>query len=63
MNSVGSNNLSLKYLKFTPLGLKNIGIKTFDFVVNIQFLSELFRAKFDKLQQLQITKICSAVSK
>ena len=34
MNSVRSNNLSLKYHKFTPSGCKDIGTRNFVFVAN-----------------------------
>ena len=40
MNSVGSNNLSLKCQRFTPTGCKDIGIKKFEFVAETQFLLE-----------------------
>ena len=41
--SVRSNNLSLKYQKFTPSGLKkNIGIINFKVVAMTQFLSRLY---------------------
>jgi len=39
MNSVRSNNLSLKYQVFTPSGLQDIGIIKFEFVAKTQFLS------------------------
>ena len=35
---VRSNNLSLKYQRFTPLGYKDIGLRTFKFVAKTQFL-------------------------
>ena len=37
MNFVKSNNLSLKYRKFTPSGCNDIVIRIFEFVVNNQF--------------------------
>ena len=50
-NSVGSNNLSLKYQRFTPSGCKDIEITKFKFVVKTQFLlSSIIRpssAKFE----------------
>ena len=39
MNSVRSNNLSLKYQWFTTSGSKDIEVKIFDFVPKTQFLS------------------------
>ena len=39
MNSVRSNNLSLKYQKFTPSVYKIIGTRKFEFVPKTQFLS------------------------
>ena len=38
MISVRSNNLILKYQGFTPSGCKDIGLRTFKFVANTQFL-------------------------
>ncbi len=38
MNSVRSNNLSLKYQRFTPSGGKNIGTRKSEFVTKTQFL-------------------------
>ena len=38
MNSVKSNNLSLKYQRFTTSGSKDIGVSTFEFVAKTQFL-------------------------
>ena len=38
MNSVISNNLSLKYQRFTPSGCKDLGIGKFEFVAMAQFL-------------------------
>ena len=38
MTSVRSNNLSLKYQRFTTLGLKNIGIRKSEFVAKNQLL-------------------------
>ena len=38
MNSVGSNNVSLKYQRPTPFGCKDIGIRKFEFVAKTQFL-------------------------
>ncbi len=39
MNSVRSNNQSMKYQVFTPSGLQDIGIIKFEFVAKTQFLS------------------------
>ena len=36
MNSVESNNLSLKYQKFTPSGFKDLDISKLDFVVVLE---------------------------
>ena len=41
INSVRSNNLSLKYKRFTTSGCKDIGIRTFQFVAKTQFLREI----------------------
>ena len=38
MNSVRSNNVSLKYQRPTPSGCKDIGIRKFEFVAKTQFL-------------------------
>ena len=38
MNSVRSNNLSLKYQKFTTSVYKDIGTRKFEFVAKTQFL-------------------------
>ena len=42
MNSVGSNNLSLKYQRLTPSGCKDIGIRKFDFIATTQFPLTLY---------------------
>ena len=42
MNSVGSNNFSLKYQKFTPPGCKGIGIQKLELVAKTQFLSVIW---------------------
>ena len=41
MNCVSSNDLSLKYKRFTPLGWQDLSIKKFEFVTKTQFLSPL----------------------
>ena len=38
MNSVRSNNISLKYQRFTTLGSKDIEIINSEFVIKTQFL-------------------------
>ena len=38
MTSLRANNLSLKNQGFAPLGSKNVGFRTFEFVVKTQFL-------------------------
>ena len=38
MNSVRSNNLSLKYQMFIPSVCNDIGIRKFEFVIRTQFL-------------------------
>ena len=38
MKSVGSNDISLKYQRFTTLGSKDIGILNSEFVAKTQFL-------------------------
>jgi len=50
MNSVVSNNLSLKYQRFTPSGSKDIEITKFDFVVKTQFLYQNLANYFFKLK-------------
>ena len=45
MNPDRSNNLSLKYQRFTPLGCKDIGIRKFKFVSKTQFLCFYFKKK------------------
>ena len=40
MNSVRSNNLSLKYERFITSGLKDIVVKIYEFVTKTQFLQE-----------------------
>jgi len=39
MNTSRSNNLNLKYKRFTKSGCKDIGIKKLEFVAKTQFLS------------------------
>ena len=46
MHCVRSNKLSLKYLRFTPSGWKNTGIRKFFFVAKTQFLCPLNEKNF-----------------
>jgi len=39
MNSGRSNNLSLKYQRFTPSGREDIGIREFEFVAKTYLIS------------------------
>ena len=48
MNSVRSNNISLKYSTFTTLGSKDIGIINSEFVANTQFLYRVTYWKFNR---------------
>ena len=48
MNSDSSNNLSLKYQRFTPPGREDTGIRKFEFVAKTQFLSGKFDQNFVK---------------
>jgi len=41
MNSLRSNNVSLKYQRFTTLGSKDIGVINSEFVTKTQFLYNL----------------------
>ena len=52
MNSVRSNNISLKYQRDTTLGSKDIGIRKSEFVAKTQFLFSIFAWELDtfKLQ-------------
>ena len=43
MNSVRSNNVSLKYQRFATLGSKDIGIINSEFVAKTQFLFKFFQ--------------------
>ena len=42
MTSVNSNNLNLKYQRFTLSGCKDIGIRKLGFVAKTQFLLFMF---------------------
>ena len=46
--SVRSNNLSLKYQKFSWLGMKDIGLRKFEFVAKSQFLYLFDVSKFKR---------------
>ena len=46
MNFVSSNNLSLKYQRFTPSCCKDIQIRKFEFAAKTQFLWGKFVQKF-----------------
>ena len=46
MNYLRSNKISFKYLRFTPSGSKDIGIRKFDFVAKTQFLEGKLRVGF-----------------
>ena len=35
MNSIRSNNITLKYQRFTPSGRKEVGIRKFEFVARV----------------------------
>ena len=63
LNHVRPKSLSLKYQRFTPSGLKEIGIRQFEFVTKTQFLFQkcnaflwLFWQICNDGYQLQITK-------
>ena len=45
MHSDRSNNLSLKYERFTPSGREDIGIRKIEFVAKTQFLYECANLK------------------
>ena len=49
MNFVKSNNLSLKYRKFTPSGCNDLVIRKFKFVVKNQFKSKMCSKLIDSL--------------
>ena len=60
MTFVRSNNISLKYQRFTTMGSKDIGIRKSEFVAKSQFIWVLFTivfiVKFTKKQEKQNTK-------
>ena len=63
INFVMSNNLSLKYQRYTPSGSKDIRIKKFEFVAKIQFLYmvlEIFCAILNTSKSTQLC-LCPAV--
>ena len=51
MSSFRSINQSLKYKRFTPSGIKNIGIRKFEFVAKSQFLWLFFWKREKCLQE------------
>ena len=55
MNYVRLSNLSLKYLKFTPSGCKDIGMSKFEFVTN--FLCNFLHWYEDYLERENTAKI------
>ena len=57
--SIRSNNLSLKYQRFTPSGCIDIGLRKFDFVVKTQFLyveRTIFELRLKFKQRLKFFK-------
>ena len=59
MNSVRSNNISLKYQKFTTLGSKDIEIINSEFVAKTQFLCLKVGtiSRSDELEELELSII------
>ena len=57
INSIGSNNQSLKNQKLTPLGCKDIGIRKFEFVAKTPFLSKMLN--HESLLILIVIKLAS----
>ena len=53
MNAVRSNNVSLKYQRFTSLGYKVIGFTKIGFVAKSQFLSHMYLRSSETDQSLQ----------
>ena len=58
MNSVRSNNLSLKYQRVTPSGCKDIGIRKFEFVVKTQFHWQGKKKNLHLKEIVNIRKLC-----
>ena len=58
MNSVKSNNQSLKYQRFTTSGSKDIGV--FDFVTKTQFLylKDILKNLKNPAYELLLIKLC-----
>jgi len=54
MTFVRSNNISLKYQRFTTLGSKDIGIRKSEFVAKSQFLCSTLYIIDDRVQLLMI---------
>ena len=59
MNSVRSNNLSLKYQRFIPWRCKDIGTRKFEFVAITQFLCISGRNTIMTTAFLEKVKFCS----
>ena len=57
MDSDRSNNVSLKYQRFTTLGSKDIGIINSEFVAKTQFLCNKWRLSRDENIYQNITPI------
>ena len=58
MNSVRSNNLSLKYQRVTPSGCKDIGIRKFEFVVKTQIYWQGKKKDLHLKEIVNIRKLC-----
>ena len=61
MNSVRSNNISLKYQRFTTLGSKDKGIIKSEFVTKTQFLYHILQVFLD-IDLLYFVFICVTIS-
>ena len=61
MNTVRSNNLSLKYQRFSSSGWNDIGIRKFDFVAKSQFLCNLLILKIDINKYVDILSVISGM--
>ena len=60
MNPGRSNNLSLKYQRFTPSGSKDIGIIKFETVAKTQFLYK--KVTFLKKNLIRINSCCCMIN-
>ena len=58
MNSVRSNNISLKYQSFTALGFKDIGVIKSEFVAKTQFLCILSNIRNTRCRFADHLAIC-----